>query len=109
MMVVAPSERKIPVPAYATCIMCLAKSHAGERLDADADEGAQRQSVAALGAFASGLRGVPVLFGVGADAVAVLEVDAEILHRLALQFLLHARVDRLGDGRIDADRLRESG
>ena len=33
MVVVAPSERKMPVPAYATFIMCLAKSQAGCRID----------------------------------------------------------------------------
>ena len=33
MMVVAPSDSQIPVPAYATFIMCLAKSHAGWRID----------------------------------------------------------------------------
>ena len=32
MVVVAPSERKMPVPAYATFIMCLAKSQAGCRM-----------------------------------------------------------------------------
>ena len=33
MVVVAPSERKTDVPAYATFIMCLAKSQAGCRID----------------------------------------------------------------------------
>ena len=32
MMLVAPSERRTPVCASATCIMCLAKSHAGWRM-----------------------------------------------------------------------------
>ncbi len=38
-----------------------------------------------------------VLLGVGAVAVAVLEVDAQVLDRLALQLGAHARVDGLGE------------
>ena len=33
MIVVAPSDSQMPVPAYATFIMCLAKSQAGWRID----------------------------------------------------------------------------
>ena len=43
-----------------------------------------------------GADGVRVLFGVGAVAVAVLEVDAKVLDRLARELGLHAGVDALG-------------
>src|SRR5207245_3167329 len=81
---------------------------AAQRLDPDPDEGAERAGLQPLGAFLSGLGGVAVLLGVAADSVAVLEIDAEVLHRFALQLLLDPRVDDLGDAGIDPDRLRES-
>src|SRR5207253_4231182 len=82
---------------------------AAQRLDPDPDEGTERAGLQPLGAFLSGLGGVAVLLGVAADSVAVLEIDAEVLHRFALQLLLDPRVDDLGDAGIDPDRLRESG
>src|SRR5438045_8522013 len=56
-----------------------ARKLSAERLDADADEWAQRAALQPLGALLRGLRGVPVLLSVGADAVSVLEVDPESL------------------------------
>ena len=50
-----------------------------------------------------------ILLVVTADSVAVLEIDAEVFHRLALQLLLDPAVDDLGDAGIDSDRFREGG
>ena len=71
----------------------------GQRLDADADE--RRQHAGLSSAARHGLRGgdgVSVFFVVGPVAVAVLEVDAVVLDRLALE---------LGEGPFP-DALRES-
>ncbi len=51
-----------------------------------------------------------VFLGVGTRAVAVFEIEPQILHGLALQFREHARVDGLGQRRAigrHADRFRE--
>ena len=81
----------------------------GEGLDPDPDERRERAFREALGAFLARRPGVAVLLRVGTDAVAVLEIDAEVFHRLALQLLLDPAVDDLGDAGIDSDRLREGG
>ena len=80
-----------------------------ERLDADAAERRQRAGSHSLGQLLADGDGVEVLFLVGAVAVAVLEVDAVVLHRLALQLLAHACVDGVGHpGRLvgATDRVR---
>ena len=74
-----------------------------QRLDADADERRQRAvRQPRRDLVGRGLR-VAVLFVVGAVAVAVLEVDAEVLDRLARQLVDDARVDAVGEAR---DRAR---
>src|SRR5439155_23347901 len=77
--------------------------------DPDPAEGTERARLQPLGAFLSGLSRVAILLGVAADPVAVLEIDAEVLHGFAFQLLLDPRVDDLGDAGIDPDRLREGG
>jgi hypothetical protein len=57
----------------------------GEGLEPDADERRQGALATALLQGGAGGVGVRVLLLVGTDAVAVLEVDAEVLHRLVLQ------------------------
>ncbi len=81
----------------------------GEGLQPDADE-RRKRSVAAtlLQGHARGL-GVVVLLLVGPDAVAVLEVDPEVLHRLALQLGDDplAEVGRLGRAERQSEGVRE--
>ena len=64
-----------------------------ERLDADADERRQRALAACRARPRARRRRGRVLLGVGARAEAVLEVDAEVLDRLALE-LARARARR---------------
>ena len=68
-----------------------------EGLDADADE--RRQGARGLGLrdLQGGPLRVAVLLGVGTIAVAVLEVDAEVLHRLPLELGHHPRMDADGE------------
>ena len=66
----------------------------GERLDAHPDEPWQARRSMALRHLSRGGRHVAILFGIGPRAVAVLEIDAEVLDRLARQLLHDARVDR---------------
>ena len=61
-----------------------------ERFDADADERRQRAGGEALSDFACAGRGVSIFFVVGAIAVTVFEIEAEIFDRFAFQFLRHA-------------------
>ena len=67
-----------------------------ERLDANAQERRQAGAGHAQGQLLGHGGGVAILLGIGAAAVAVLEVDPHILDRLAAQLLVHARVDRPG-------------
>ena len=87
-----------------------------ERLDPNADERRKQ----AFGHRARRLLGRAhrrrVLFGVGTRAEPILEVDAEILDRLAFELLLHALVDDRDQpfavrprGKREADGLREVG
>ena len=72
-----------------------------QRLDADADERRQRAAASAAATPPAADARVSVLFGVRPDAVAVLEVDPEVLDRLAAQLGDDARADRLGEaGRV---------
>ena len=48
---------------------------------------------------------MPVLFLVGSVAVTVLEVDAEVLHRLTLQLRHDLGVDLSGESRVHPDRV----
>ena len=64
-------------------------------------------SAQARGDLAAPRCGVAVLLVVRAVAVAVLEVDAEVLDRLALQLLDDARVDRSARAAIEAERRGE--
>ncbi len=64
-----------------------------ERLDANAEEGGQRPGLEPAGDLLGGRGRVAVLLGLGAIAVAVLEIDAKILDRLALELLDDAPVD----------------
>jgi hypothetical protein len=65
-----------------------------ERLDADADERRQRPGRHSLHHLERRRAGVAVLLLVGAVPVAVLEVDPEVLDRLALQLGANPLVDR---------------
>jgi hypothetical protein len=69
----------------------------GERLHPDADELGQRAGLVRLRHLARGVRHVAVFIRVGPRAVAVLEVDAEVLDRLARQLVDDARVHGLGE------------
>ena len=75
-----------------------------ERLEPDADE--RRREPCADGGRdpLGGADRVGVLDVVAANAVAVLEVDAEVLDRLALELLAHARCDGRGDALVEPDR-----
>ena len=66
-----------------------------QRLDADADERRQRTRREAARHFRRARGGVAIFLGVGAVAVAVLEIEPEIFHRLAPQLLDDAGVDLL--------------
>ena len=68
-----------------------------ERLDPDAEERRQQPLGETARHLARGGHGGRVLVGVGARAVAVLEVDAEVLDRLAPQLGEHALVHREGE------------
>ena len=80
---------------------------ARQRLDADADERRQRAGDQARGGLLRGLRGVVVFLVVGAVAVTVLEVDAEVLDSLAVQLLAYALEHLRREVAADADRLAE--
>ena len=66
------------------------------RLDADADERRQRSRRQPPRLPRRPLR-VAVFFGVGPDAVAVLEVDAEVFDRLARELFDDAGANRVGE------------
>ena len=56
--------------------------------------------------------GVPILLGVGAIAVAILEVDPEVLDRLALQLVDDAATNDVGEvvpGAIEFEDARQRG
>ena len=72
-----------------------------ERLDADAVERRGGLLRDPAREFLRGGVGVPVLLGVGAMAVAVLEVDPEVLDRLAPELLDHPGMD--GPGQPDVE------
>ena len=80
-----------------------------QRLDADPDEGRERALAHAARYLLGAGLGVSVLLGVGAVAVAVLEVDSVVLDRLALQLLDDARVHGAREGlrSLQSDRARE--
>ena len=78
-----------------------------EVLDPDADERRERAVRGAGGDFDGGRFGVPVLFRVRPVAVAVLEIQPEVLDRLALQLLRHPRVDARRGGRREAEHRAE--
>ncbi len=67
------------------------------RLDPDADERRQHSRRVTGGDFLGYRLRVAVLFGVGPDAVAVFEVDAEVLDRLARELVDDPRADRSGE------------
>ena len=69
------------------------------RLDPDADEWRQRARLETGGDLLGDRYGMAVLFGVRPDAVAVLEVDAEVLDRLARQLVDDAAANGLGQRR----------
>ena len=67
-----------------------------KRLDADADKGRQCAGGHPFGQLLADGDGVEVLFLVGPVAIAVLEIDAVVFHRLAQQLFAHAPVNRVG-------------
>ncbi|MFO0634830.1 MAG: hypothetical protein U0168_18460 [Nannocystaceae bacterium] len=71
-----------------------ARARTGQGFDADAGAAADAAVGDRVGQRARARRGVGVLLGVGADAIAVLEVDAQILDRRTREPLAHAGVDR---------------
>ena len=71
-----------------------------EGLDPDAHEGRQRAAFQPRGHLAGGGNGVPVLFGVGPVAVAVLEVEPEVLGGLTFQLGGDTRVQVGGEARL---------
>ena len=77
---------------------------ASKRLEPDPDE--RRRGTGADGGRdpLGGADGIGVLDRVAADAVAVLEVDPQVLDRLALELLAHARRDGCGDALVEAHR-----
>ena len=84
------------------------------RLDTDAEERRQPLFTHAAGDLAGGGDRGGILLGVGAGAEAVLEVEAEVLDRLAFQLAADALVDRrrqpaLGIRRREAHAARELG
>ena len=83
---------------------------ARHRLDPDADERRQRAGDHAGRDFPGRRLRVAIFLGVGPRAIAVLEIEAKILHRLAFQLREHARADRFGQRGIvgrQAQGLRE--
>ena len=52
--------------------------------------------------------GKPIFFVIGAIAEAVLEIDAEVLDRLARQLVDEPRVDAVGEREIEPDRRRRA-
>ncbi len=72
-----------------------------QRLDADADERRQGAGGKALGHFLGDRTGVAVLFLVNAVAVAVLEIDPKVLHRLATKLVGDTRAN---GGRVHVSR-----
>ena len=77
----------------------------GERLDADADEGRERALLEAAGQLPGRPGRVAVLLGVGADAVAVLEVEPVVLHRLMFELGPDASEDGVGEPGLGLARL----
>src|SRR5205814_1973750 len=61
------------------------------------------------GYFARGGSGVSILFGISTVAVAVFEIDPEVLHRFAAQLLDDPLVDDVAVFRVDADGIAERG
>jgi len=68
-----------------------------EGLDADADEGGKRVGFEALRDLFGGGERAGVFFGIGACAVAVLEVDAEVFDGFAREFFEDAGVDGVSE------------
>ena len=85
------SEKNVDGPKRASA------SFFAERLDADTDKGRQRPFLHAARDFARHLDGVAIFLGVRSRAVAVLEVDAEVFHRLALELVHDAGGDRIDE------------
>ncbi len=79
----------------------------GEGLDADADRGRQCPGRETRRDLARRGDGVAVFLGVGAIAVAVLEVDAEVFDRLPPELLDDARIDHVGERARQAEYARE--
>ena len=70
-------------------------------------DGGSVPAAQAGGDLVGGAPRVLVLLVVGPIAEAVLEVDPEILDRLARQLVDDARVDALGERRIETERRRQ--
>jgi hypothetical protein len=80
----------------------------GERLDADANPGGQGPFCGTCRELSARRGSVTVLFIVAARAIPVFEVDAEVLDRLAREFLAHTRVDAFGQlAIVEAERSRQ--
>ena len=79
------------------------------RLDPDADEWRQRASLETGGDLLSDRYGMRVLFGIRPDAVSVLEVDAEVLDRLARQLVDDAAANSLGQRALVRTQSERSG
>ena len=78
-----------------------------QRLDADTDERRQDALGHAPGHFLGGADGGGVFFVVGAVAVAVFEVDAEVFDGLGLELGAHPGVHRVGQVLGDSDGLTQ--
>ena len=72
-------------------------------------DGGSVPALQARGHFVRGDLRVAVLLMIGAAAEAVLEVDAEILDRLARELVAHAGVDAIGRGGLGADHRGQGG
>src|SRR5439155_12618065 len=75
----------------------------GERLDADADSGRQRAAFQRDRDMTSSICGICVLFVVGPVSKTVLEIDPEILDRLAPQLVDETGVETCGERTVDPE------
>ena len=67
-----------------------------QRLDPDADPRRQRAAASAFATSSAADCAKPILFLVGPVAEAILEIDAEVLDRLARELVDDAQVDAIG-------------
>ncbi len=78
-----------------------------ERLDADADARRQCAGGETVGDCVRREPRKVILLCVGPRAEAVLEIDAEVLDRLALQLVDDARMNAVGEREVEPEGLRQ--